>query len=141
MPVLSVLTPDEVEAIHQAALRILWEVGIVLTHPEARERLAGAGARVRGDRVRIPPDRVEWALGQCPRQVTRRGRGGKPVVLGDGSLHWHNPGRARDLYDPRSGRRRPATVQDVRDSARLLDALENVTSVTPFFTPRMCRSR
>lgn len=136
MPVLSVLTPDEVEAVHQTTLRILWEVGIVLTHPEARERLAGAGARVQGDRAHIPPDRVEWALGQCPRQVTLRGRGGKSVVLGDGSLHWHNLGGARDLYDPRSGRRRPATVQDVRDSARLLDALENVTSVTPFFTPQ-----
>jgi len=91
---------------------------------------------VHGDRVRIPSDLVEWAIAQCPRQVTLRGRGGQTVTLGDGSLSWHNVGGARDVYDPRTGRRRPATVQDVRDSARLLDALDGVTAVTPFFTPQ-----
>ena len=91
---------------------------------------------VHGDRVRIPSDLVEWAIAQCPRQVTLRGRGGQCVTLGDGSLSWHNVGGARDVYDPRTGRRRPATVQDVRDSARLLDALDGVTAVTPFFTPQ-----
>lgn len=136
MLTLSVLTADEVEAIHSATLRILWDVGIVLTQSEAREHLAGAGARVEGERVRIPPDQVEWAVSRCPRQFSLRGRGGTEVVLGDGSLHWHNLGGARAVYDPRTGRRRPATVQDVRDSARLLDALESVTSVTPFFTPQ-----
>jgi trimethylamine--corrinoid protein Co-methyltransferase len=86
--------------------------------------------------VRIPSDLVEWAIAQCPRQVTLRGRGGQTVTLGDGSLSWHNVGGARDVYDLRTGRRRPATVQDVRDSARLLDALDGVTAVTPFFTPQ-----
>jgi len=133
---LQFLTDSETEAIHQATLRILWEVGVVLTHPEGREHLAGAGAMVHGDRVRIPSDLVEWAIAQCPRQVTLRGRGGQTVTLGDGSLSWHNVGGARDVYDPRTGKRRPATVQDVRDSARLLDALDGVTAVTPFFTPQ-----
>jgi len=133
---LQFLTDSETEAIHQATLRILWEVGVVLTHPEGREHLTGAGAVVHGDRVRIPPDLVEWAVAQCPRRVTLRGRGGQTVTLGDGSLSWHNMGGARDVYDPRTGTRRPATVQDVRDSARLLDALDSVTTVTPLFTPQ-----
>jgi len=133
---LQFLTDSETEAIHQATLRILWEVGVVLTHPEGREHLTGAGAVVHGDRVRIPPDLVEWAVAQCPCRVTLRGRGGQTVTLGDGSLSWHNMGGARDVYDPRTGTRRPATVQDVRDSARLLDALDSVTTVTPLFTPQ-----
>ncbi|MFN3763503.1 MAG: trimethylamine methyltransferase family protein, partial [Anaerolineae bacterium] len=136
LPALRFLDDSEVEAVHQATLRILWEVGIVLTHPEGRERLTGAGAIVHKDRVRIPPDLVDWALAQCPRQVTLRGWSGQCVTLGDGSLSWHNVGGARDVYDPRTGKRRPATVQDVRDSARLQDALESVTTVTPFFTPQ-----
>ncbi len=136
LPALRFLDDSEVEAVHQATLRILWEVGVVLTHPEGRERLTGAGAVVYKDRVRIPPDLVDWALAQCPRQVTLRGRDGPRVTLGDGSLSWHNVGGARDVYDPRTGKRRPATVQDVRDSARLLDALDSVTTVTPFFTPQ-----
>ncbi len=133
---LQFLTDSETGAIHQATLRILWEVGVVLTHPEGREYLTGAGAVVHRDRVRIPPDLVEWAIAQCPHRVTLRGRGGQTVTLGDGSLSWHNLGGARDVYDPRTGARRPATVQDVRDSARLLDALDSVTTVTPLFTPQ-----
>ena len=133
---LTVLTDEEVEAIHQATLRILSEVGIVLTQPEACEVLAGAGAMVRDDRVLLPPDVVERVVAQCPRVVNVRGRSGDTVTLGDGNLHWHNLGGARDVYDPRTGQRRPATAQDVRDSARLLDALDGVTTITPFFTPQ-----
>lgn len=133
---LTILTDEEVEGVHQATLHILSEVGIVLTQPEAREVLAGAGATVRDDRVLLPPDLVEQALAQCPHQVTVRGRDGEPVVLGDGTLHWHNLGGAPDVYDPRTGQRRSAAVQDAHASARLLDALDSVTTVTPFFTPQ-----
>ena len=58
------------------------------------------------------------------------------AVLGDGSLNWHNLGGARDVFEPDEGRSRPALLQDVRDSARLLDALDGATTVTPFFTPQ-----
>ncbi|MBC7249852.1 MAG: trimethylamine methyltransferase family protein [Anaerolineae bacterium] len=133
---LAVLANEEVEAIHQATLRILDEIGILLSQPRALELLQDAGAKVRDGRVHLPPDLVEWAVAQCPAQVTIRGRGGKTAVLGDGSLHWHNLGGARDVYDPRTDRRRAATVQDVRDSARLLDALDSVSTITPFFTPQ-----
>jgi trimethylamine--corrinoid protein Co-methyltransferase len=133
---LTVLGHDEVEAIHTATLRILAEAGVVLTHAEAREVLAGAGARVEGDRVLLPPDVVEGAVTRCPQRISIRGRDGQVAVLGDGCLHWHNLGGARDVYEPRSGKRRPATVEDVRAAARLLDALGSVTTVTPFFTPQ-----
>jgi trimethylamine--corrinoid protein Co-methyltransferase len=133
---LTVLTVQDIEAIHQATLRILDETGVVLTLPEAREILTGAGATVRGERVRLPPELVEREVAHCPRQVIVRGRSGETRALGDGNLYWHNVGGARDVYDPRTGQRRPATLQDVRDSARLLDALEGVTTITPFFTPQ-----
>jgi trimethylamine--corrinoid protein Co-methyltransferase len=133
---LTILTDQEVKAIHQATLRMLGEVGVVLTHPGAREILSGAGATLQGERILLPPDLVERALAQCPAQVSIRGRGGKTEVLGDGALRWHNLGGARDLYEPHTGQRRPATLQDVRDSARLLDALDNVSTITPFFTPQ-----
>ena len=133
---LTVLTDTEVEGIHQATLRILAEIGVILTQPEARKIMTGAGATVRGDRVLLPSDLVEQEVARCPQQVTTRGRAGEPVVLGDGSLHWHNLGGARDVYEPHTGQRRPAMTQDVRDSARLLDALDNATTITPFFTPQ-----
>jgi len=133
---MTVLTDEEVEAIHQATLHILSEVGIVLTQPEARDVLTSARATARDDRVLLPPDLIERVLAHCPCQVTIRGRDGQTAVLGDGTLHWHNLGGARDIYDPHTGQRRPATIQNVRDSARLLDVLDSATTITPFFTPQ-----
>ena len=133
---LSVLTEPQVRSIHLATLRILDEVGVVLTQPTAREILAGSGARVQGDRLLLPPELVEEALDRCPPQVTVRGRSGAEMVLGDGSLDWHNLGGASTVYDHRTEARRPATLQDVHDSTRLLDALDGVTNITPFFTPQ-----
>ena len=134
---LSILTGNEVEAIHQATLRILSEIGIVLGYEPARQILAGAGASIRGERIYLPPDLVERSVALCPPQVSLRGRSGKPMILGSGeSLDWHNLGGAALIYDAHTGERRPATVQDVRDATRLLDALDSVTNITPFFTPQ-----
>jgi trimethylamine--corrinoid protein Co-methyltransferase len=133
---LTVLDDGELEAVHEATLRILEEVGILLSHPEAASMLEDLGARRRAGRVLIPPDLVERSLASCPTAVSVRGRGGGTAVLGDGSLHWHNLGGARDVFEPERGHSRPATIQDVRDSARLLDALDGATTVTPFFTPQ-----
>ena len=133
---LQALTTREVDAIHESTLHVLSEVGIVLTQPEARAILTGAGATIRDDRVLIPPALVEREVARCPGRVNIRGRSGKGISLGDGSLHWHNLGGAPNVYDPATGTRRPATLQDVRDSTRLLDALDSATSITPFFTPQ-----
>jgi trimethylamine--corrinoid protein Co-methyltransferase len=130
-----VLTASEVEAIHQATLRILNETGVVLDHPEGREILLANGAKLRHGRVVLTPELVERSLSGRPAQVTIRGRDGKPVTLGDGRLHWHNLGGARDIFGQRDGIRRLATVNDVRVSTRLLDALSSVTTITPMFTP------
>ncbi len=132
---LKYLSPQEVEAIHQATLSILSETGVALTHPASLELLCGAGARVKNGHVLIPPDLVEDCLDQCPATVSLRGRGGQVKTLGNGALYFHNLGGARDVFDPRTTSKRHATVQDVRDSTRLLDALENCHTITPFFTP------
>jgi trimethylamine--corrinoid protein Co-methyltransferase len=130
-----IISDQDVEAIHEATLRVLSEVGIVLDHPQIRERLADSGATLNGARVQLPPDLVEKSIEISTKKVKTRGRDGKIITLGDGSLHWHNLGGARDIYDPVSGKLRRATLQDLRDSTRLLDALDQATTITPFFTP------
>ncbi len=134
--ILKSIEEDEIKAIHQATLRILGEIGILLDLPAARELLLGAGARLKNGRVVLPETLVEWALAQCPSTLKLRGRGGGTIILGDGSLHWHNLGGARDVFEPRTQSLRPATVQDVVQAARLLDSLPACTCVTPFFTPQ-----
>jgi trimethylamine--corrinoid protein Co-methyltransferase len=129
------LSLEEVEAIHQGTLRILGEIGVVLTEPKSRALLAEAGAKVLNMRVLFPPELVEKCIALAGKKTTIRGRGGAVKTLGDGSLYFHNLGGAPQFYDASSGTRRLATVQDVRDTTRLLDALENCHTITPFFTP------
>jgi len=131
-----VLLDEDIESIHHATLRILSEIGIILTHSGVRERLLDAGASVSDDRVLLSPEMVEGAISSCRKRTTIRGRSGEEIVIGDGSLHWHNLGGAREVYDPLSGNPRPANLQDVQDSTRLLDALDQATTITPFFTPQ-----
>jgi trimethylamine---corrinoid protein Co-methyltransferase len=132
---LNLLSTDEVDAIHQATLRILAETGVVLAEPKACLLLKEAGAKIQQNRVCLPPDLVETCIRQAGKRASIRGRGGKIKTLGDGNLYFHNLGGAPQIFDAVSGRRRLGTVQDVHDATRLLDALENCHTITPFFTP------
>jgi trimethylamine--corrinoid protein Co-methyltransferase len=136
MAAFMVLSENEVENIHFASLRVLEETGIILTHPEAREILSGSGAIIKDEFVLIPATLVEEQVSKTPSTVTIRGRGGTVKTLGDGFLHWHNLGGARDIYDAGTSTRRKAMVKDLQDCTRLLDALDGVTTITPFFTPQ-----
>lgn len=133
--VLNFLSDQQILEIHQSTLRVLSEVGIVLDHPQARSLLLDHGSHSHKDRICLPADLVEKSLRQCPNQVKICGRQGE-VTLGDGHLHIHNLGGARDVLDHPGGDIRPATAEDVAESARLLDALENVSTITPLYTPR-----
>jgi trimethylamine--corrinoid protein Co-methyltransferase len=134
------LSPKDIQEVHQATLRVLSEIGIILDDNQSREVFLDNGCLEAKGRISIPPDLVGKCLGYPPDQVVLRGRSGE-VKLGDGKLHVHNLGGARDIMDAPNGALRPATASDVAQSTRLLDALENVTTVTPLYTPRDVSAR
>jgi trimethylamine--corrinoid protein Co-methyltransferase len=131
-----VISEEDVESIHQATLRVLGEVGVVFSHPVITEQLLEVGATTKGDRLLLPPELVEKAVASCGKKVTTKGRSGEEIVLGDGTLHWHNLGGAREVFDPVAGQPHPATIENLCESTRLLDALDQATTITPFFTPQ-----
>lgn len=135
MQQLHVLEPEEIESIHNATLRVLMDCGVILSHPRARRLLQEYGAILDDPFVRFPPEMVEHAISAASGVVNLRGRNGLIQTLGDGHLHWHNLGGAREIYDHRTKQRRPALIQDLKDATRLLDAMESATTVTPLFTP------
>jgi trimethylamine--corrinoid protein Co-methyltransferase len=136
MQPLSILSVDEVQSIHETTLRILSEIGFVWTHSDSLEILRQAGCKEYGNRVLFPPSLVEDSIARSGKRVTIKGRNGDSYTLGDGGLFFHNLGGARDVYEVRTNSRRAASESDVKDSARLLDALEYCHTVTPFFTPQ-----
>lgn len=136
MPPLKFLSDDDVKAMHEATLRVMSEVGIIWTHKPSLDTLLQAGCTMKDNRVLMPPDLVMDCIAKASKRPTIRGRNGQVNELGGGNLYFHNLGGARDVFDAKTGTRRIATDRDVIDSTRLLDALPNAHTVTPFFTPQ-----
>jgi trimethylamine--corrinoid protein Co-methyltransferase len=135
MPALKFLSDEDVQAMHEATLRVLQEAGVFWTHKPSLEILQGAGCTVKDNRVYFPPELVMDSIAKANKRPVIRGRNGQVNTLGDGNLYFHNLGGARDVFDARTGTRHVATTQDAKDAVRLLDALDNCNTVTPFFTP------
>ena len=111
---------------------------MILTHAGARQMLTDLGASIKHDRLLLPPALVEDCLAKCPSLVSLSGRGARTSVLGDGALHFHNLGGARDIYDPYTNQKRFATLQDLRDATRLLDALGSLHQYYTLLHPHRC---
>ena len=114
-PPLELVSKDELESIHRAALTVLEEIGIDFLHDGARAILKDAGADVDAGskRVRFDPALVEAQIGLAPREFT---------------LHARNPARtSRDrraarrlrLGRQRAQRLRPRGRAQARDDRRL----------------------
>ncbi len=130
-PSLRFLSTDERERIGLAALRILEDVGVRLTEPEARELLHGAGARVAGKRVTMPAFLVQEMMDTAPSRIAVYTREGDVVMhLGGMNVCFGAHTDAPDVLDPRSRQRRPCNEADVGRHAALIDQLPHIRFVT-----------
>ena len=64
------VSDDELEAIHEASLRVLAETGIDFLDETARRQLVDVGCRVDGNRVRFDPDLVMHLVSTAPAEFT-----------------------------------------------------------------------
>lgn len=133
---LKFLSDEDIQAMHEATLQVLNEAGVFWAHKPSLDILTDAGCTVKDNRVFFPPDLVMDSIARAGKRPVIRGRNGQVNELGSGNLYFHNLGGARDVFEAKTGTRRIATDQDVIDAARLLDALPNAHTVTPFFTPQ-----
>ncbi len=130
------LAKDEIERIHGTALKILAEVG-VLIHSDAVKGMlaeAGAGETEDGRRTLIPEELVTEALKGAPKRVLLASADGKNDILipsGDQRLYVANGGEGVKMVDMLSGETWPSSSANLRDFAKLVDALPQVD----FFWP------
>jgi trimethylamine--corrinoid protein Co-methyltransferase len=132
---LCALTESEVERIHDGALQVLAQTGIVIHDDNVLTLLDEAGCQVNyenGDRrAHIPAQVVEEAVVQAPPVVTLYNRlGEQAMALGAGPLHARTSSGATGILDLDSGQRREPTCQDLADAVRLADALPHVHGVS-----------
>ena len=124
-----VLTEDQIKRIHEASLRILERVGVVVPHKEMLNRFTDAGANVDRDKqhVKIPPDVVMSLLEKAGKQFTIYGRDvSRKAEFGYGKRN-HNSIAGEALWvDNIGGKRRYSTLADVAAACCCTDALESL---------------
>jgi trimethylamine---corrinoid protein Co-methyltransferase len=121
------LGPAHIEAFHQATLDLLDRTGVIVAHQDALTLLKAAGARVEGQRVRIPPHLVEAALASAPRSIDIYDRLGRVAMrLGGRNCYFGTGSDLPSTIDPETRQHRRSGKQDVARIARLCDGLENI---------------
>lgn len=123
------LTESDVQAIHEVSMRLLSEVGVKVPNAEALELFAAKGAAVDWEKaiVRIPRAMLEDALDAAPSRVDLCGRDDKHDLILEGRrTHLGTGGTVLNVLDLETGERRPSTLDDLCQIARLVDALENI---------------
>ena len=128
------LSDDQVERLHHASLEILDRTGVRLFEPEALQLLKKKGIQVEdGNRVRIPPALVEWALTVAPKRAVLCNRNGQRVMPLERNNVFYGPGSdCPNVIDLRSGERRAGILQDIIDAIRVCDALPNIDFLMSF---------
>ncbi len=80
-PNLNFLSNEDKDKIHEAAIRILGEVGMEVLHDEALALLKKAGCSVENDGgVKIPGQLVQQAIESAPNNIPVYDRRGKPAM-------------------------------------------------------------
>ena len=119
------MSADQIEALHQASLKLLAEVGFEVLHEESRSILKRAGASVDDAtlRVRCEPGLIEAAIATSPATFTMHARDPqKSLVLGGDNLIFTAVGGPAFANDLDRGRR-AGTYADMRDYIRLIHQL------------------
>ncbi|WP_292291086.1 trimethylamine methyltransferase family protein [Marivita sp.] len=122
------LATQDLDRIHDAALRALEEIGLADAPPSGVRLLTDAGARLGDDgRIRFPRALVEDMLALANRTVTLHGRDPRhDLDLSGTRVHYGTAGAAVHLVDVATGAYRDSTVQDLHDAARIADQLDNI---------------
>jgi trimethylamine--corrinoid protein Co-methyltransferase len=131
-PTFEVLTQEEIEAIYFSALTVLYETGVRVYEKEGVEVAYAGGAIVEdttedSSLVKMPPWMVDKALATLPRKVVVTGPDRKyRMELYKDQIYFGAGSDTPFTLDPYTGERRRATYDDVKNFARLAQAMPNI---------------
>lgn len=128
-PKFGILSRSQMDAIHDATIDVLAQVGVHVYSQEAASLLMDAGARRDSEgRIKVPEHLVEWAVRTAPSNVTIFDRDGSPAMqLGRHRTYFGTGSDTPNTIDPYTRERRPAVLSDIVNFARVSDALKNIS--------------
>ncbi|MDX1613657.1 MAG: trimethylamine methyltransferase family protein [Candidatus Promineifilaceae bacterium] len=127
---LNLLTANQVQQIHEASLAILAHTGVVFDSPSALAHFRQAGARLEGQRVFLDRTLIEAALAAAPPSYTLHARNPAYTITIDRDHCAVMPGGGPPYVLDLDGRRRPGTLADVENFARLSAHAPNIHVMT-----------
>ncbi|MCP4165308.1 MAG: trimethylamine methyltransferase [Chloroflexi bacterium] len=131
-PLFEVLSEEEIEAIYFSALRVLYETGVRVYDKEGVDLAHAGGAIVEDVKddsalVKMPSYMVDRARSTLPRKVTVVGPDRKNrMELYKNQIYFGCGSDTPFTIDPYTGERRRATYNDVKNFARLAEAMPNI---------------
>jgi len=124
----AVVSEDELEAIHEASMQILEEIGMDFLDEEARELLAKAGASIEAgsERVRFDREMIAEAISTAPATFTFHARNPHhDLVIGGDFMAFGSVASAPNVADLDRGRR-VGNHADYQNLLRLSQMLNSV---------------
>lgn len=121
-----VFSADEIETIHETALRVLENLGIKVLLPQARQILASAGALVDQDTlmVRIGREIVEHALATAPKRIhAQAGDRRRDLTFELGNMAFLAGSGAPNVTDLDRGRR-AGSLADFEQLTKLIQSFD-----------------
>ncbi|MCF8076647.1 MAG: trimethylamine methyltransferase family protein [Desulfotignum sp.] len=139
MDFIDILTPEQVEQIHENAFKILEKTGCRIDHLETLERLLQAGATVDNEKKRawFSSELIEQAIEQVPKAYRAEGRTPEAdyEVYSGMEPRFRCLGGALKWLSLAENDTRPITGSEAKKMLTLADALPNIDLVgTPFLS-------
>jgi trimethylamine--corrinoid protein Co-methyltransferase len=133
-----VFSQDEVEALHQTALRVLSDLGIKVLEPEARAIFKAAGALVDEDSqmVRVGPEIVEAAIASAPKRIDLRAIDPTRDVRLELGMMQFTTGAGCPHASDRVRGRRPGSLRDFRELVQLIEGFDALPTQTAVVEPQ-----
>jgi trimethylamine---corrinoid protein Co-methyltransferase len=137
LPSFNVLSPNQIEDIHNASLEILDRIGIRFYHEDSVEIMKRAGCRVeKGNIIKIPSWLVERSIRSAPKRIMLCNQEGQRIMPLEGRNSFLGTGSdCLHVVDHRTNERRQASLNDVVEGIRVCDALPNIDFVMSMFYP------
>jgi trimethylamine--corrinoid protein Co-methyltransferase len=126
---LNILTPTDVQKIHNTTLQIIEQVGVRFPSTQALDIWASNGATVDREKmiVKVKPQIIEEALKKAPPSYSLGARDPNQNCFMDGNhVFLGTDGCGVEVIDIRTGQKRTSELNDVAEIARVADATEEI---------------
>lgn len=131
-----VLSPDEIELIHESSLEVLETVGVRVPNQRVLDLLQHAGARVEQEAqvAKLPRRMMEGIIAAVPKAAHRPGKQGEKPCTAKGNL---TGGLSTQIpfVSYTTKERRPGTTEDILKGIVVCDYLDNIPYASSVVVP------